>query len=162
MASASNTPNGKSKSGKLHFVIVGGSLGGLAAGIALKALGHDATILERNPTPLLHDQGAGIVAGGHALEFLKKYNRCKRQEVAVRSDRRQYLDKDGNVVHSVKGNHDMSSWDLTYYFMRANFDGTPSDYCDVPSPDPAHGKTVHYHDRNVTDVVSEGSGVRVY
>ncbi|KXX73060.1 Uncharacterized protein in nifH2 3'region [Madurella mycetomatis] len=145
----------------MRFVIVGGSLGGLATGIALKALGHDITILERNTAPLLHDQGAGIVAGGHALEFLERYNRCQRQEIAVYSDRRQYLDKTGKVVHSVDANHNMSSWDLTYYLMRANYDGIASPYCDVPPPDPSHGTAVHLHDRTVTAVVEDGDGVLV-
>ncbi len=87
---------------------VGGSLGGLATGIALKALGHDTTILERNAEPLLHDQGAGIVAGGDALEFLERYNRCE-QPVAVKSERRQYLDREGKVVHKVDMVQEMSS-----------------------------------------------------
>ncbi|KAB5585048.1 monooxygenase [Coniochaeta sp. 2T2.1] len=106
---------------RMHFVIAGGSLGGLATGIALRELGHDTTILERNRNPLLHDQGAGIVAGGHSLEFLFKYNRCQRP-VAIHSERRQYLDNDGNVVHSVNANHNMTSWDLTYHMLRANYD----------------------------------------
>jgi 2-polyprenyl-6-methoxyphenol hydroxylase-like FAD-dependent oxidoreductase len=142
---------------------VGGSLGGLATGIALKALGHDTTILERNPTPLLHDQGAGIVAGGHALEFLERYNRCQRQDIAIRSNKRQYLNKDGNIVHTVEAIHNMSSWDLTYHLMRANYDGLASPYCDVPPPDPRHGKAVHLHNRTVTGVTEDpdGNGVRV-
>lgn len=140
---------------------VGGSLGGLATGIALKALGHDTTILERNTAPLLHDQGAGIVAGGHSLEFFERYNHCQRQAVAVRSERRQYLDKTGNVVHKVDGVQNMSSWDLTYYLMRANYDGITSPYCDVPLADPSHGTAVHLHDRTVTAVVEDGDGVRV-
>jgi len=83
-------------------------LGGLAAGITLKSLGHKTTILERNPTPLLHDQGAGIVAGGDTLDFFKKYDRCK-QPIAVSSTRRQYLDKAGNIVHKVEMAQNMSS-----------------------------------------------------
>ena len=87
---------------------VGGSLGGLATGIALKNLGHDITILERNPTPLLHDQGAGIVAGGDSLAFFDRYNRCK-QPIAVTSQRRQYVDRDGKIVHKVEMVQNMSS-----------------------------------------------------
>ena len=83
-------------------------MGGLAAGIALKALGHDTMILERNPSPLLHDQGAGIVAGGDSLEFFEKYNKCK-QPIAVASRMRQYLDMEGNVVHKVAMVQNMSS-----------------------------------------------------
>ncbi|KAK4034299.1 hypothetical protein C8A01DRAFT_39225 [Parachaetomium inaequale] len=146
----------------MHFVIVGGSLGGLATGIALKALGHDTTILERNTAPLLHDQGAGIIAGSHALDFLERYNRSRRQEVAVRSDRRQYLNREGNVVHEGGSEQYMSSWDLTYHLMRANYDGVANPYCDVPPPDRSHGKAVYLHDHTVTAVVDAGdNSIRV-
>jgi len=136
--------------------------------VALKALGHDTIILERSPTPLLHDQGAGIVAGGHALEFLERYNRCRRpgqhqqQEISIHADSRQYLSKEGAVVHSVPADHNMSSWDLTYHLMRANYDGIASSYCpNVPPSLPHHGKATHYHDRTVTSVVPHADGVLV-
>ncbi|KAI8626190.1 FAD/NAD(P)-binding domain-containing protein [Xylariaceae sp. FL1651] len=152
---------------KLHFVIVGGSLGGLAAGLALKALGYDTTILERNPSPLLQDQGAGIVAGGDTLDFFKRYNRCDRP-LAVGSKARQYLDREGKIVHKEEMPQNMTSWDLTYNMMRANYDGVESAYCKVPDPVPGHGKAVHLHDRNVTDIKEEKdeegrtAGVRVF
>ncbi|KAK4208173.1 hypothetical protein QBC37DRAFT_354056 [Rhypophila decipiens] len=146
---------------KLNFVIVGGSLGGLAAGIALKALGHHTTILERNPTALLHDQGAGIVAGGDALEFLERYNRCKRP-ISVSSHRRQYLDRSGKVVHTVDMIQNMSSWDLTYHIFRANYDGTPSPYCDAPHLDASHGSATHLHNRTVTSLEETPTGVLVH
>lgn len=87
---------------------MGGSLGGLATGLALKAIGHDTTILERNPTPVLEQQGAGIVAGGDTLAFFKRYNRCDRP-IAVTSHRRQYLDKEGKVVHKEDMDQNMTS-----------------------------------------------------
>ncbi|KAI0419821.1 hypothetical protein F5X98DRAFT_372440 [Xylaria grammica] len=151
---------------KLHFVIVGGSLGGLATGLALKALGHNTTILERNPKPLLQDQGAGIVAGGDTLDFFERYNRCSRP-LAVSSYARQYLDREGNIVHREEMLQRMTSWDLTYYLMRANYDGVESPYCEVPGPAPGHGEAVHIHDRNVTDIKEESrddgsGGVRVF
>lgn len=114
--------------------------------------------MERNPSALLHDQGAGIVAGGHALKFLERYNRCQRRAFAVRSHRRQYLDREGNVVHTVNAEHNMSSWDLTYHLMRANYDGLASPYCDVPPPDPSHGAAAHLHDRTVTAVREDSDG----
>ncbi|KAI0545932.1 hypothetical protein F4679DRAFT_587986 [Xylaria curta] len=151
---------------KLHFVIVGGSLGGLATGLALKALGHNTTILERNPKPLLQDQGAGIVAGGDTLEFFERYNRCDRP-FAVNSYARQYIDRDGNIVHKEEMVQRMTSWDLTYYMMRANYDSVRSPYCEVPDPVPEHGSAVHIHDRTVTDIKKESNdsgkdGVRVF
>ncbi|KAK5625706.1 hypothetical protein RRF57_001422 [Xylaria bambusicola] len=145
---------------------MGGSLGGLAAGLALKALGHDTTILERNPKPLLQDQGAGIVAGDDTLDFFARYNRCDRP-VAIISHGRQYLDREGNIVHREEMEQSTTSWDLAYYLMRANYDGLKSAYCEVPGPVAGHGKAVHTHDRNVTDIKEEPSnhgtgGVRVF
>ncbi|KAI1456254.1 FAD/NAD(P)-binding domain-containing protein [Annulohypoxylon moriforme] len=162
MAIPTSQPSAEDQgSRKLHFVIVGGSLGGLATGLALKALGHDTTILERNPAPLLQDQGAGIVAGGDTLELFKRYNRCDRP-IAVSSIRRQYLDKEGNIIHREEMEQNMTSWDLTYYLMRANYDGIESPYCKVPDPDPSHGKATHLHDRQVTSFEEEGPGIRVH
>jgi len=126
--------------------------------MALKALGHDTTILERNPTPLLQDQGAGIVAGGDTLEFLKRYNRIENRSVAVTSHARQYLNKEGKIVHKIATEQHMTSWDLTYYLMRANYDGVRSSYFDdseLPRPDPRHGNAVHFHDRNVVALEQE-------
>ncbi|KAK4630049.1 hypothetical protein CLAFUW4_08578 [Fulvia fulva] len=58
---------------KPDIVIIGGSLGGLFAGVALKSHGYNTTILERTPTFLLENQGAGIVAGRDAIDSFKKY-----------------------------------------------------------------------------------------
>lgn len=139
---------------------VGGSLGGLAAGLSLRSLGHNVTILERNPTALLHNQGAGIVAGGDTLTFFKRYDRCGRK-LAVSSQRRQYLNKDGDVVHREDMVQNMTSWDLTYYMLRANFDGVKSEYCDVPDPVDTDGKVQHLHGHKVTGTKERGPKVEV-
>ncbi|KAF2864727.1 hypothetical protein BDV95DRAFT_613266 [Massariosphaeria phaeospora] len=79
------------------------SLGGVCTALALKAppYKHRIPILERNPSPLLHSQGAGIVAGGDTLSVFKRDDRCGRQ-LAVSSSRRQYISKAGDVVHTDK------------------------------------------------------------
>jgi 2-polyprenyl-6-methoxyphenol hydroxylase-like FAD-dependent oxidoreductase len=60
----------------LDIAVVGGSLGGLFAAIPLLRMPqkHRVTILERNGRPLLHDQGAGIVAGGHVQKWIEKFD----------------------------------------------------------------------------------------
>ncbi|ORY02578.1 hypothetical protein BCR34DRAFT_627530 [Clohesyomyces aquaticus] len=138
---------------KLHIIIVGGSLGGLCTGLALKPLRHTITILERNPSSLLHNQGAGIVAGGDTLAFFKRYDRCGR-DLAVSSQCRQYLDKDGKIVHREDMVQNMTSWDLVYYMLRANFDGVESAYCKVPEQvrGEGDGEVKHVHGRKVTGV----------
>lgn len=46
--------------------------------------------------------------------------------------------------------------------MRANYDGIRSKHCQPPEPAPHHGKAVHLHDHNVTDIKEEGNGIRVF
>ncbi|KAH6119389.1 hypothetical protein HBI64_176550 [Parastagonospora nodorum] len=116
---------------RLIIVIVCASLGGLATALSLKRLppthNHTITLLERSPTPLLHNQGAGIVTGGDTLSFFKRYDKCGR-DIAARSASRQYLNKDGKIVHEEAMRQNMTSWNLFYHIFRANVDGVKSDH----------------------------------
>ncbi|KAK6431568.1 hypothetical protein LTR95_012270 [Oleoguttula sp. CCFEE 5521] len=145
----------------LHIVIIGGSLAGLASGVSLLRLGHKITILERNPTPLLQNQGAGIVAGGDTLSFFKQYDRCQRP-FAVPSQKRMYLDRQGEVVHEVAMKQAMTSWDLAYFVMRANFDGLESGYCNVPKAEPGDGEATYQYGCTFVKVDSAEGGVAVH
>jgi 2-polyprenyl-6-methoxyphenol hydroxylase-like FAD-dependent oxidoreductase len=129
------------------------------SGLALKSLGHNTTILERNPSPLLQNQGAGIVAGGDTLAFFNKYDRCKRP-IAVASQKRMYLDTRGKVVHEENMKQNMTSWDLSYYLLRANFDGVESGYCHVPEKQKGDGVARYEYDHIVTGL-AEGEDGRV-
>ncbi|KAH0842330.1 hypothetical protein AYO21_00052 [Fonsecaea monophora] len=144
-----------------HIIIVGGSLGGLFTGVALKQHGYDTTILERNPTNLLENQGAGIVAGGDTLSFFERYDRCKRP-VAVTSHKRMYLDQSGKVVHEEVMKQTMTSWDLCYYMLRANYDHQQSGYCNVPGPQPGDGRIDYRYGCTVTSFQEEGGQIRVF
>lgn len=136
-------------------------MGGLFAAIVLKRLGHTVRIFERNPTPLLHNQGAGIVAGGDTLAFFKRYDRCGR-DLAAGSIRRQYLNKSGEIVHKEDMPQNMTSWDLVYHMLRANVDGVKSDYCEVPEEEDAReGHVTHLHGHKVAGVEEKGNKVVV-
>jgi 2-polyprenyl-6-methoxyphenol hydroxylase-like FAD-dependent oxidoreductase len=141
---------------------VGGSLGGLCTALALKSLPqrHCITVLERNATPLLHNQGAGIVAGGDTLSFFKRYDRCNRP-LAVSSQRRQYLDRNGKIVHHENMVQNMTSWDLVYYMLRANVDFVESAYCAVPAKRDDEGEVRHLHGHKVTRVEEQDDKVLV-
>jgi 2-polyprenyl-6-methoxyphenol hydroxylase-like FAD-dependent oxidoreductase len=134
------------------YLQVGASLGGLATALAIKRLpaphAHNITLLERNPTALLHNQGAGIVAGGDTLAFFKRYDKCGR-DLAASSIRRQYLNKDGEIVHKEDMRQNMTSWDLVYHMLRANVDGVKSDYCEVPKEDEKDDSVKHLHGHKV-------------
>lgn len=144
----------------LQVIVVGGSLGGLFAAIVLKRLGYVVRIFERNPTPLLHNQGAGVVAGGHTQAFFNKYDSTKRQ-IAVTSKLRQYLDQQGNQIHEEDTVQKMTSWDLLYYLLRANFDGVESGYCKVPEPLQTDGQGAYEYGHIVTNVKDLGEKVEI-
>ncbi|CAI9626268.1 unnamed protein product [Alternaria burnsii] len=149
---------------RLNIIIAGASLGGLATALALKRLpaphAHTITLLERNPTALLHNQGAGIVAGGDTLAFFKRYDKCKR-DLAVTSTRRQYLNKHGEVIHKEDMQQNMTSWDLAYYMLRANVDGIESKYCAAPRDQDSGCKVAHLHGHKVVELQDKGNKVVV-
>lgn len=163
MASQSNTTNGTSSTPK-QVIIVGGSLAGLFTGVALKAHGMDTIILERNPTNLLENQGAGIVAGGDTLRFFQTYDRSGR-DVAIASQKRMYLNQKGEVVHQELMKQTMTSWDLAYYLLRANYDCVKSDYLQGQDPKdwskPGDGKVDYRYGCKVTGYRVEGGQVHV-
>jgi len=122
-----STPTPKS------VIIVGGSLAGLMHALALLSLPSPpiVRILERSPTALLHNQGAGVVAGNETQEFFSKIVRPGR-EIAITSKLRQYLDREGNVMEgSVEHRQQrMTSWDLLYHLLRWRVEGMRSEYVD--------------------------------
>lgn len=136
---------------------VGGSLGGLFAAIVLKRLGHVVRIFERNPT---HNQGAGVVAGGHTQDFFNKYD-AMRRPIAVTSKLRQYLDLQGNQIYEEGTVQKMTSWDLLYYLLRANFDGVESGYCKVPEPLETDGQGTYGYGHMVKNVKDLGEQVEI-
>lgn len=143
---------------------VGGSLGGLCAGVALKCHGYNTTILERTNQFLLENQGAGIVAGGDTIGFFDRYDRTGKQ-VAVPSYKRLYLNQKGEVIHEEVNRQNMTSWDLAYYLLRANYDRVESSYLDngkLPEVKASDGKVNYRYGCTVTNIVDEGSHVRVH
>lgn len=136
-----------------NIVIVGGSLGGLLTGVALKRLRKDLTIriFERNPTPLLQDQGAGVVAGQDVQKFFKTYDRTQTS-LTVPSHQRLYLDKEGKVICRDDREQRMTSWDLLYHLLRTNYDGTKTDYAEVPVSEEGEGKMSYEYGCTITKV----------
>lgn len=108
-------------------IIVGGSLAGLMH--ALVYLHHSPsttiTILERSPTAMLHNQGAGVVANPDVQTFFSRYVCPPNHSIAVRSKQRLYLDRSGAVIPSSvedRAQH-MTSWDTLYRLLRWRVDG---------------------------------------
>lgn len=120
--------------------------------------------MERTNQFLLENQGAGIVAGGDTIGFFERYDRTGKQ-VAVPSYKRLYLNQEGDVIHEEVNRQNMTSWDLAYYLLRANYDRVESSYLDdgkLPEVKPSDGKVNYRYGCTVTSIVDEGSRVRVH
>lgn len=150
-------------SSRKHIVVVGGSLAALMSGIPLTRLGHKVTILERSPTPLLHNQGAGVVAGGETQAFYNRHDLSKTP-MSVHSKQRLYLDKKGAIMDVEDSSQRMTSWDLLYYLGRANFDQVNSEYLEsgkAPPRSSDQGEARYEFGRVVTAVHDAGGKVKI-
>ncbi|PSK35044.1 hypothetical protein B9Z65_1627 [Elsinoe australis] len=109
-----------------RVLLLGGSLSSLMHSLVLSTHSPctSLTILERSPTALLHNQGAGVVAGPDVQSFFDTYVRPGRS-IAVASKARLYLDKKGDIIPgSVEEREQrMTSWDVLYRLLRWRVDG---------------------------------------
>ncbi|KAK5129466.1 hypothetical protein LTR08_003226 [Meristemomyces frigidus] len=145
-------------------IICGGSLAGLMHALTLLSLPSppNVRILERSPTALLHNQGAGVVAGPEVLQFFAEYVRPGR-DIAVTSPARHYLDKNGDVMPETveKRAQKMTSWDLLYHLLRWRVEGLQSPYVEGLQAD-ERPKAKYENGCTVTSIVDAGSeGVKL-
>lgn len=144
-------------------IIVGGSLAGLMHALVLLSLPKPPTvrILERSPTALLHNQGAGIVAGNEVQTFFDKFVRPGR-DIAVTSKQRLYLDHSGKVMDgSVEERQQrMTSWDLLYHLLRWRVEGLQSEYADGLEAD-ERPKATYENGCTVTALEQTGEAVKL-
>lgn len=115
-------------------LIIGGSMGGCCAAIALASIGCPVTILERTPG-CLPSQGAGLVIQPDMAQFLLEFNVCTDlSELSFKSSGRQYVDKQGNVIGGDDDPQLFSAWDVLYHALRAAVpDGSYRAGCAVES-----------------------------
>lgn len=105
---------------RLRALVIGGSLGGLCAGICLRATGWLVSIFERS-SGLMDDRGAGIVLQHEVLNLLEGLKLAIRADISVESRERQYLNKDGNVASSDMSRQFMTSWGALFNSLRRGF-----------------------------------------
>ncbi|MDT5314445.1 MAG: 2,6-dihydroxypyridine 3-monooxygenase [Mycobacterium sp.] len=77
--------------------VVGGSLGGLTAGLVLRDQGWDVEVVERSPIPL-EGRGAGIVAHPVTVRYLVERANKAMGDIGVPASKLRYLDGDGAIV----------------------------------------------------------------
>lgn len=123
------------------------------SGVVLKRLGHNVHILNRDPSSSMQGQGAGISALQNVQELLQSYDITKKPH-SVLSPQIQFLNKEGAVTKTMEVAMHLTSWNVLYYRLRANFDGLLSEYCpELPKEAPTgEGKAIYSPGKNVTDV----------
>lgn len=104
---------------RLRVVVVGGSIGGLATGLALRSIGCEVEVFERSPHDL-KDRGAGLVVQPETIDFLTKHGIATQDTVSVLANTRQYLDRDGSAWQQ-SSYQLMTSWDTLYWQLKSAF-----------------------------------------
>jgi 2-polyprenyl-6-methoxyphenol hydroxylase-like FAD-dependent oxidoreductase len=125
----------------------------LFAAILLKRQGHNVRVLERVTSSARSGLAAGIGLGGWVKRFFDENDQLKEIPLGVPNDFLNVLDMDLNTKRQMPLNYRMTTWDATYYRLRANFDGFKSSYCpNPPAMDPDGGESYFETGRNVLRV----------
>jgi len=99
-----------------HAAIVGGSMGGLFAGLHLLRRGWDVSIQERVPVPLA-GRGAGIVTHAELFEALHGAGIPAGEDVGVPTPGRVVLARDGSVSAHRDLPQILTSWGRMYELL---------------------------------------------
>ena len=105
-----------SANGKVN--VIGGSMAGLFAAIALRAKGFEVQVFER-ASGALANRGAGIATHKELYEAVRSAGVELREEMGVRSHGRMMLDAAGKEIYRHDFAQIMTSWGLIYRFLRA-------------------------------------------
>jgi hypothetical protein len=143
----------------LKVTVAGGSIGGLCAGLALRGIGADVNVFERESSPM-DTRGAGIVVQSHLTSLLRDHN---APELPVTSCRiRRYLDPAGGDGQTQSAPQEFTSWEAIYLTLRAAF---PADRYHMGAavtdltPEAARVvSTIDGHDRVESDVLIAADG----
>ena len=118
-------------------IIIGGSIGGLFAALALRRRGWAVRVFERAAAPLA-SRGAGIVTHPALWRILEHLGLDPHRDFGVAIGQRMTLARDGSVV----GTHDCpqvaTSWDRMFRMLRAAL----PDECYTPGAEFAGFETV--------------------
>jgi 2-polyprenyl-6-methoxyphenol hydroxylase-like FAD-dependent oxidoreductase len=101
-------------------LVIGGSLGGLFAATALRAIGWEVEIFERSPAAL-DSRGGGIVLQPEVQRAFTFAHIASDRPLGVRSKDRLYLNRDGGVEHRQFMPQTQTSWNTLYSRLLASF-----------------------------------------
>lgn len=102
-----------------HALVIGGSLGGLFAGLLLRQAGWQVDIYERVAGEL-SGRGAGIVVQPELIERLRALG-LDPADLGVRIETRKLFDAEGRVAATRACPQILTAWERVYRFLRDAF-----------------------------------------
>lgn len=105
-------------------LIIGGSLGGLFAATALRAIGWEVEVFERSPAAL-DSRGGGIVLQPEVIHAFDFAGIALTQALGVRSRHRVFFDASGKVRHNQLMPQTQTSWNTLYSTLMS---GLPAEH----------------------------------
>lgn len=122
-------------------LVIGGSMSGLLAALALARRGIAVEVFERVAEPLT-GRGAGIVAQPELKDVLRALGLEAGRDLGVEVASRVMIARDGRVTHRVEIGQTMTAWDRVFHLLLSAFPAT------------------HYHGgKELRSVVQDGQGV---
>ena len=98
-------------------LIIGGSIGGLFAALALRRQGWDVQVFERTPMPLA-GRGAGIITHPQLDRILEQLGLDPHRNVGVPIQQRITLARDGSLLGTRDCPQVATSWDRMFRLLR--------------------------------------------
>ncbi len=99
-------------------LVIGGSMSGLLAALALMRRGWHVEIFERVAEPLA-GRGAGIVAQPELKAVLRSLGLEADRDLGVEVMTRAMFARDGQVTHQVPLQQTMTAWDRVFFLLQA-------------------------------------------
>jgi 2,6-dihydroxypyridine 3-monooxygenase len=101
--------------------VVGGSLGGLTAALALRDVGCDVTVYERSSSAL-QARGAGIAVLEQTLRYPVERRGIPPEQISSSTDWIRFLEPDGTVRHEQPHRYRFSAWNTIYRSLLGGLD----------------------------------------
>lgn len=106
---------------ELRIVVVGGSLGGLTAVLALRDAGCDVAVYERSEV-LLEGQGAGIVLNPATVRYFTENDVFDLDEISTSTRWLRYMARDGRTAAQQPFSYRFTSYNALYRGLLGCFD----------------------------------------
>ena len=132
-------------------LVIGGSLGGLFAGLLLRKAGWDVTVFERSGGDLA-SRGVGIGTHVELFEVMRRLGIVVDEKIGVAVTSRICLDRDGAVIARLPFDKILSSWALFYRALKRHL----PDACYRPGMELTD---VAQHTGGVTAIFADGTRV---